>query len=151
MPLVIINDFESNKRISIYFTPADFVLVDEVWNNEDRLLRDLQHLDPFAGRLRWCDLEPAHYRVMIARNLQRVSEMKEEERTDNDNPIVASLNFLICAFIRCFEMAADCHIDMMRFARLEGLDVSIEITSTQRMETKPKKIKSGIEVVVDNT
>ena len=155
MTSVIINDYVVNKRVKLFFLPDDFDMIDEQWKEPDQVLVNLQHLDFFKGRERWCDLEPAHFRLLVAKNLQNASFLAEEDRIDDDNPIVSSLNFLICALIRCLERLSDSHLEMMKLNRVGELEVSIEFNAALRMEAPSKPARKGgfdpFSIIVDNT
>jgi hypothetical protein len=152
MVSVITNDYVSNKRVQMFFEPEDFVLVDTNWEMSDRLLSELQALPVFRGRTRWCDLEPAHYRILVSRNLQSVAELNDLERLDTRNPNVASLNFLLCAMIRCIEHRSDAHIEMMKIVRVVDGPVVVEYAAVLRLESRPQeRTVETLSVVVDNT
>jgi hypothetical protein len=156
---IIINDYVVNKRVKLFFLPDDYELVDAQWERSDRILQNLQHLEFFKGRERWCDLSPAHYRLMIAKNLESASFLAEEDRLDDENPVVASLNFLICALVRCIEHSSDCHIESLRINRLGEIDITVEFTAGLSVETSlrsPKGVppppkSDPFSVIVDNT
>lgn len=154
MTLVIINDYLKNRRMRLFYDKADFVLVDGVWENRDRLLVELQDTDAFRGRERWCDLAPYHFRMMVTKNLAQVAALGDGDTLDLDNPIVQSLNFLICGLIRCLEKASESQIETMKLVRVGDLDVSVEYQSVMLMDSKPaprRKRGKDISVVVDNT
>jgi hypothetical protein len=160
MSSVIINDYVENKRIKLFFLPDDFAMIDERWGDEDPVLQSLQTFDFFLGRSRWRDLEPAHFRLLVAKNLQNAAFLAEEDRLDDDNPVVSSLNFLICAFIRCIENTIDGHVELIRLNRVGDLEVAVEFTAALRMEAAtikpqpplpPKKDTDPFSIVVDNT
>ncbi len=156
MTLVIINDFVTDKRVTMLYLSDDFEPVITHWRSQDTLLRDLQYLSSFAGRTRWCDLEPVHFREMIAKNLQYIGKLPEAERLDEENPVVSSLNFLICTLIYCWEKRTDSQVDMVKINRVGDTDVSIEFSAEMKMDVSPlEKMKadthSGISVIVDNT
>ena len=156
MASILINDFVTNKRVKLFFLPDDFELVDEQWDREDRLLVHLQSMEFFKGRTRWGDLETPHFRLLIAKNLQHAATLTEEERMNDEHPVVSSLNFLICALMRSIEKRNDCHVELMRINRISDLDIAIEFTGALSMEvvsppSSPQKKIDPFSVVVDNT
>jgi hypothetical protein len=156
MTYVIINDFIDNKRTKLLYLDEDFDLPAQVWDKSDQLLQDLQYLETFSGRLRWRDLDPIHYRDMIAKNLQYVATMPDDERLDEEHPVVSSLNFLICALIYCLEKRTDSHLEWMKINRVGDVEVSIEFHAEMQLETiypgkKKADTPTGFSVVVDNT
>jgi hypothetical protein len=155
MTTVIINDYVSGNRVILSFGPEDFEALDEHWDKSDVLLAGLQHIDTFRGRSRWCDLLPNHYRLMVAKNLHAAAELEDHQRVDDTNPVVASLNFVTCALIRCLEEGSESQIEFMRINRVGSMDIAIEYDATVKMQVPPARTDQGptsrIGVVVDNT
>ncbi len=154
MSSVFINDYVINRRAKLYFTSDDYDIVDEKWNEDgDEALVRLQRIDRFKGKLRWSDLTGADFRLLITKNIQAASYLAEEDRIDDTNPIVATLNFLICCLIRHLEIKIDGHVEMLRINRVSDLEVAIEFNAAMKMEAAiTKKVSNDpFSVVVDNT
>lgn len=150
MTHVVINDYVIHQRVDFYFTHDDFYAVDAVWEDSDKLLHDLQNNDLFKGKLRWCDLEPMHYRLMVTKNIQQMAKLTLEERGDPDHPYVKSLHFVICGLIRSLELRTESNIETIKFHRVGEYDVSVEYQSVMIIHQGVGK-KPGISVIVDNT
>lgn len=156
MALAIINDYVVNRRMKLYLDEDDFQFLEDNWNNQDELLLELQHTQMFSGVTRWCDLSPHHYKFMIATNIAKAFQQIKDEEMTEANAVVRSLNFLICGLIRCIEARAECHIEMIRFARVGSLDVAVEFEAALAMEEEIKSgelldKQPGLSVVVDNS
>ena len=158
MALAIINDYVTSRRMKLHLDPEDFKMVDDNWGSEDKLLIDLQKIDIFRNRTRWFDLEPMHYRLMIANNISRAFSEVEGSLVSSET-IVKSLSFLICALIRCIELRADCHIEMIRLVRVDEIDLAVEFQASLAMEEDingPEEVTPatddgpGLKIVVDN-
>jgi hypothetical protein len=148
---VIINDFETNRRTLSILEDADFNVVNGVWENEDPLLVEMQNNPFFAGRRRWCDLDPTHYRLMILRNLTQVAQIGDDERGNENNLIVRSLHFLLCAMIHCLQRRAESMLELVRINRLNEHEITFDYTATLNMHIEMPKPKAGkLFVVVDN-
>lgn len=150
---VVINDYVINKRITLFFIPEDYALVDHNWQSTDPVLLNLQHIALFSGRTRWCDLEITHFRLLVAKNLQNAAMLATDDRMDDDNPIVSSLNYLICCLIRCIEIAGVCSLESMRINRLGDIEITIEYTAsvieTDVISALPPK--TPFSIIIDNT
>ncbi len=156
MVSVVINDYVVNKRVKLFFLPHDFELIQSKWEDTDATLERLQRIEFFKGRTRWCDLRPAHLRLMVAKNLLSASFLAEEDRVDDENPIVSSLNFLICTLVYCIEKTGDCHVESLKINRIGEMEVAVEYQAALEMEAPmkapaPKPKKDPFTVVVDNT
>ena len=149
---VVINDFGTNRRTLSILEDGDFGIVAGVWENEDPILVDLQDNPFFAGRRRWCDLDPTHFRLMILRTLSFVARMGDEERGNQDNPVVRSLHFLLCAMIHCLQCRAESMVELVRINRLNENEITFDYTATLNMHIDMPKPKggTGLFVVVDN-
>lgn len=145
---VIINDYLINRKISVIFNDLDFKFVNEVWNNEDKLLKDLQFVELFHGKTRWCDLEPIHYRLMIQRNLERIIDISDDN-VSNDNAIIKSLYFLISSLIICIQNKSDSIIELMKINRINEKDVIFDYQATLNIDLiKPKN--NNFRIIVNN-
>lgn len=157
MANVIINDYVTSKRVKLIFLAEDYEIVNDRWESKPEILGNLQEHEFFEGCFRWCDLSSAHFRVLIANHLDSVSYLAEEDRVDDENPLVSSLNFLICALVRCIEIAADCHIEFLKLNRVGEHEVAVEFYAAMQMEIVPrrkrkkKKTDDPFAVVIDNT
>jgi hypothetical protein len=157
MALAIINDYVVSRRMKLFLDEDDFAILNDNWETENELLVDLQHTQAFSGKTRWCDLAPFHYKFMIATNIAKAFQQIKDDEVIEANAVVRSLNFLICGLIRCIEERAECHIEMIRFARVGSMDVAVEFEAALAMEESIKggpvevEKQPGLSVVVDNS
>lgn len=150
MTHVVINDYVMHQRVDLFFTREDFKAVEEVWNDEDRLLVDLQKTSYFEGRTRWSELDPFHFRMMLTKNFQRVASLPEAERGDSEHAYVKSLHFLICGLILALEKRSDSSIETMKFQRVGEYDLSVEFSSVMEMHVPTVKASAPkFSIVVD--
>lgn len=154
MTTVIINDFSTDRRVAILFNhPQDFARVDAYWETEDKLLVGLSDLnEAFAGRRRWCDLSPTHYRFLIMETLNKMAALSDEEQSDDTNPTMVSLTFVLTAFIKLLENVTESTIELLRLNRLGDHEVLYDYAGSINMHLdsiRPKR--DGLRVIVDNT
>jgi len=148
---VIVNDFTNNRRSIIILNREHFDKIAEVWHDEDTILIDMQENDFFAGKTHWFELNPTHFRLMVARNLTMAAELPEVERYDSKNDVIRSLHFLLAALIYCLQQRSECLVELMRIARLSEYEVTYDFSASLNMSIEMMhKPKSGLRVVVDN-
>lgn len=154
---IILNDFETGKRIVTVINAVDIDFVKKVWQNKDRILAEMQDHPVFSGRECWCDLEPKHFTMMIISILNAASDLSDEDRIDNSNKIIASLHFLYAALILCLQIRSDSLIELIRINRMGENDVTYDYTATFNIfegldiKKKPAGEKPmGLRLVVDN-
>lgn len=152
MTTVVINDFATDRRVAILFNhPHDFAQVDAYWEREDKLLVDLSSTDAFKDRRRWCDLTPTHFRFLIMSTMNKVSALTDEEQADNTNETMASLTFLLTAFIKCMEDLTESTIELLRVNRLGEDEILYDYSGSINMHLDNLRPKNGLRVIVDNT
>lgn len=127
---IILNDFETGKRIVTVINAADMEFIKKVWNNKDRILADMQGHPVFDGLERWCDLDPKHYTMMIISMLNAAARLPDEERTNGTNPVITSLHFLYGALILCLQIRSDSLIELIRINRIADNDITYDYTAT---------------------
>lgn len=152
---VIVNDFPSGRRMIILLDPEEFMRVDANWEDTDRILQEVQHIPFFTGKTRWCDLDPGHFRLMIASNLAKIAEAPDEEKTE-DNMLISGLHFLLASLVACLQKRAECHIELLRVNRIADGEVTFDFSGCLTMATDlPKRRQTspgkGLRVIVDNT
>lgn len=152
MTTVVINDLETDQRHVILFNrPNDFQRVDAFWDNEDKLLLDLQHTDFFIGKKRWCDLEPQHFRFLLMNNLSKVAALSVEDQSDSTNEVMSSLTFLLTALIKCLEQRTQSTIELMRLNRLAEHAILYDFSASVNLHLDDKRPRRrGLRVIVDN-
>ena len=151
MTTVVVNDFVIDRRIAVLFNPHDFKRVDTFWEQEDKILVDLQCQDSFKGHLRWCDLTPTQFRFLIMANLNRCAELSDMEQADPTNPTMASLTFLLTGFIKRLELNTESTLELMKINRLGESEVLYDYTGSINMHLDSLRPRSGLRVIVDNT
>ncbi len=149
---VIINDFSIDRKTAIMFNhPQDFVQVEAVWEKEDKLLRELGSNESFAGKTRWCDLTPSHFRFLIMATLSKLAMITEAQSMQPGNLEMASLTFLLTAFIKCLEDKTESTIELMRINRLGEDEVLYDYAGSINMHFDTLRPKKKLRVIVDNT
>lgn len=152
MTTVIINDFETDRRMEILFNyPQDFEQIDTHWEKEDKLLVDMQGNDFFKGHSRWCDLNPTHYRFLLAATLNKVSMLSDEQQGDSLNQTMATLTFVITGFIKCMEERTESSLELMRINRIGENEILYDYSGSVNMHLDTSRRKKGLRVIVDNT
>lgn len=126
---IIINDYVNNRRAHLVFVMHDFEVMARFWSSTDRVLEELQPHPAFAGRTRWCDLEPKHYRLLLMQNLVAADALDEQRLTDDDHPVVRSLNFLFMALCHCLALRVGGEIEVLRVNRLTKTDITYEVAA----------------------
>lgn len=149
--LVVVNDYVRNKRMSLYYSEDDLQMAMKSWEAEDQVLVHLQAHPMFAGRRRWCDLEPHHYRLMVTKSISMVGELSDEERLDHTNPVVLSNNFLLCALAICLNKRMDGMIEVLRLSRISDIDVSFEYSAILNQDIPDSASPSKPELTVIHT
>lgn len=152
MTTVVINDLVADQRHVVMFSrPNDFQRVDTYWETEDKILIGLQHTVQFTGRKRWCDLTPNNYRFLIMKTLSKVSSLSVEDQADPKNETMASLTFLLTAFIRCLETRAEATVELMKLIRLADHEVLYDFSASINLHMDGKSApKKKLRVIVNN-
>ncbi len=158
MTLAIINDYVVDRRMKLFFDDEDWDLLDDQWTIKDEILVDLQATSLFSGRTTWAELDPMHYRLLIASTMSKVFALLEEGKGDKANAALESMTFLISALVRCIQERGDCHVEMIRLVRVGEIDLVVEYEASLSMEEEAPRTKAigksksgGIQVVVDNS
>lgn len=150
MAVVIINDFEYDRKHVIGLDNDDMAKVQGAWERTDSVLVGLQDNPLFAGRQTWGSLDPTHYRVMIMRNLTLFAALTPEQANSREQPVVRSLIFLIGALVYCIEKRTEGQIEMLRINRIRDTEVSFDYHSALNLAVDYPKPKPGLRVIVDN-
>jgi hypothetical protein len=148
--VVIVNDFVTDRRTVTMLDGSHFERMEAVWEHEDQILIDMQGNDFFAGRRRWCDLNPTHYRLMVTRNLTIAAGITDAERTDPNHPVIRSLHLLMAGLVICLQRRSECLIELMRIARIGENEVSFDFAASLNMAVDLQKPKNGLRIIVDN-
>ena len=152
MTTVVINDFETNRRLAILFNhPHDFARADAEWEREDKLLIEMQKHIAFKERTRWCDLDPTHWRFLILEYLNKMAKLNDTEMYDTQNPVMADLTFLLTSFIKCLEERTEGTMELMRLNRVGENEVLYDYSGSVNMQLDFARPKKGFRVIVDNT
>lgn len=148
---VIVNDYEACRRSVVILDTSDFEFVARMWSTPDRILAELQAHPLYAGRTRWCDLDPPHFRYMIVLTMVRVAKLEEDARNDAANPVVRSLHFLMTALIACLQARSETNIELIRFNRVSQTEIVYDFSASLNLAADPQKPASGLKMVIDNT
>ena len=139
---VVINDFTNNRRTVIILDNRQFDLVAQAWGNEDSILVDMQRNNFFAGRTRWCDLNPTHFRLMVAHNMTMLARLPGDEHEDPKHPVNRSLNFLMTGLVVCLQHRTECLIELLRIARMSETEITYEFSASLNMAIDMQKPKN---------
>lgn len=151
---VILDDFSLDKRSIFFFSDAEFSKIDTNWEKSDVLLVELNKHELFKNCNRWCDLKPLHYKLMIIKNLSLYNSLTEIEKEDYNNPVVASLLFLIAGMIKSIETRADTSIELFKIQKINEFSINFEYTGSLNLQSFgniSKNISRDLKIVVDNT
>lgn len=153
MTHVVINDFLTHDRMDLFFTREDFESVDNHWYDEDVLLKELQNNYLFHNRVKWADLEPFHFRFLVANILQKVAGLSDSDKSDPHHPATKSLHFAVIGLIKTLAEKSDCNIEILKLNRIGDYDLYVEFQSIMRMTIPDQKQlpKSGVAIIVDNS
>ena len=147
---ITINDFQTNRFFSFVLTEQDFTFVEDHWENEDRLLLDLQHTELFEGFTTWDSLADFHYQFLITNNILKMDELSNEEIHNEDNPTIKSIRFLLTCYV--FLMENPCQtVTALTIDRVREEVATYTVTMRSVLSLSPKKPSSPFKVVVDNT
>ncbi len=150
--IVTTTDFERKRRASIILETGEFDKIARIWDNEDRILVQMQDHPFFAGRTRWRDLDPVHFRLMVMQNLSMASRLSDDEFLEESNPVIVSLNFVLGALVYCLRQKASSRIDLLRITRFAEQEVAFDFSATMETMEKgtPPPRQQPFRVVVDN-
>lgn len=152
----IIDDYVLKRRSSLLFNDNQFKVVSDKWKEPDILLGELQHFESFRGKISWDQLDPIHFRMLIATTLTaRDNKLEEKDFFNEKVPLVQSLYFLLMGLVHCLHSRTGIAVDTIRVMRITDSDVSFEFTLTMIADKRPAALpappKSGLSIVVDNT
>jgi hypothetical protein len=129
-----IMDSESGRYMTIVYSPEDRSAVDQYWEDTDNILLNIQSLAPFKGRTRWCDLSPIHYKFLMTRAIEQTFDLladapEDEVQSDdlNERPTIASMNFIIMAYAKAYELASGSQIENLRISRHDVNEITMNI------------------------
>lgn len=153
---VYLNDYVSGRRIGITFHARDYDIADSNWDKEDERLLSFQHIEPFRGRTRYCDLTTQHLRVMIQQVLLHYTALDDADRADGEHPVVSLFNQLVLYLIRCIENATGTWIELLHVNRIGETTISFDFTASMDMNFACPRPKDEPDpdlftIVVDNT
>jgi hypothetical protein len=150
MTTVIINDFINDRRTTIVLHQDYFDKIETIWHKEDRILLEMQDNDFFAGRTKWSDLSPSHFRLMITRNMTVASELPDDERNDSRHPVVRSMHMLMTALIYCIQENTESLVDLLRIIRHSETQITYDFSASLNVIVDISKPNSDLRIVVDN-
>lgn len=156
---VIIDDYVRGLRESFAFTDAHMKMIEDSWNNQDRLLVELSTTEFFLGKTRWCELEPLQFKVLIMKNLMVCTEVANIADTTKKEDTERSLLFLIGGLINCLQKKCNCRLDVLKIQRASDIILNFDFQASLMLEiesAKPKPApepdkKNPFKVVVNNT
>lgn len=149
----IFDDYVLRKRTAILFGEEAMQKVIDKWETPDPMLMALESIPTFAGRHAWKELDPLHWRLLIANTMnQRDKNVPKDDFFNDTHKIVGTLYFLIMGLIYSLQLRTTGAVDTIRIMRITEIDLTFEITVTMMAERKkPAAPPSGLSVVVDNT
>jgi hypothetical protein len=132
--LATITDLTSGQGLTVVASPQDRDSVHIRWEDSDKLLRDLQQVEKFKGCLRWCDLNPGHFKFLLARNIDKTidllgefgtASMSEAELYGHDT--MKSLRFILMSYVYCLENQTDGEVEMIKINRLRPMSITVQM------------------------
>ena len=133
--LATITDSTSGQGITIIASPTDQENVVLRWEDSDKLLKDLQQVEKFRGCTRWCDLNPGHFKFLLARNIDKtfdllgsfeMNSISESELYSHDT--MKSLRFILMAYCYCLELQTDGEIEIIKIARVRSMNINVTLS-----------------------
>lgn len=152
MTLVILQDHTDDYRTEITIGEEDRAHFDSYWSETDKVLVGLQNNEFFAGRNRWCDLDPWHFMVLIERNMAMIVALSPTDRADLSHRVMRSMIGLVCGLIRCIEDRCQCLVDLLRIIRIANGAATYDYAASMNHSILPARNPArGIRIIVDNT
>ena len=154
--VIFIDDCVNNERYYITLREIDKCKVSENWNTKDKLLVELINTKFFEGKTTWAELRPIHFKFLIMRNFIHLDQIKPKQRLDPENPVIASLYFLIGGLIRSISEHADTNVEFMKIVRISISHINFDFHASLALELDVRAHTKEVEeipfkVVVDNT
>jgi len=155
--IIYIDDCLNEERYYITLSEFDRCKIIENWNRQDKLLVDLINTKFFEGKTTWAELRPIHFKFLIMRNFIHLDKIKPKQRINADNPVVASLYFLIGGLIRSISEHADTNVEFLKIVRISVSHINFDFHASLALELDTKPTTNGdseeipFKIVVDNT
>jgi hypothetical protein len=155
--MLFVDDCVNNERYYITLSDIDNRKITDNWNSPDTLLVDLVNTKFFEGKTTWGELKPIHFKFLIMRNFIHMDRLKAKQRMDTNNPVVASLYFLIGGLLRSISEKADTTVEFMKIIRITPAHINFDFHASLKLELDtftndddPME-ETALKVVVDNT
>jgi hypothetical protein len=154
--VIFIDDCVNDERYYVTLREVDKNKISENWYNKDKLLVELINTKFFEGKTTWVELRPIHFKFLIMRNFIHSDQLKSNERLDPENPVIASLYFLIGGLLRSISEHADTNVEFMKIVRISISHINFDFHASLALELDVKTSTKEVEeipfkVVVDNT
>jgi hypothetical protein len=149
--VIIIRDHVQGHATNLTYTADHKAAIEQVWKKPDGLLLSLQHQAAFCGRARYCDLDPYHFRVLLALHLMMLADVSEDQRLDPKNLTMRSLDWILIGLLFCLESRTQGEVSMLTINRVTDENVLYDVVMNLEPMAmpKPKKV-SGLRVILDN-
>jgi hypothetical protein len=155
--ITIIKDHVTTRATTLMYTQAQKDGVLKYWHDTDPLLLSLQHQPTFQGKVRLYDLEPFHFRVLLALNLSLVGDLTDEQTLDSGNLTMRALDWTAMGLINCLETRAQAGISTLMINRVSAENVLVDVTMSMEPIKMPKPrmktaapVPNKLRVIVDN-
>lgn len=120
------------------------------WSLEDPLLTRLQGQPVFSGRTKLSELDPYHYRVLLALHLTALADLPAESREDPRNPTVRSYQWLLTGLILALEDRTQGSVSVLTVNRVSETAVMYDVSLSLEEFVFPHPKANGLRIVVDN-
>jgi hypothetical protein len=147
--VVILRDHVEVRVSTLVYNDAMKQVVAERWFEDDNLLMRLQSQPIFAGRRKLSELEPYHFRVLLALHLTLAAEVPSERR-EADHPVLRNLDNLFIAMIHCMETRLQGTVSTITVNRVSETNVIYEVAASLSEIEFPKPRQTSLRIIVDN-
>lgn len=151
--VVVIRDHLQGLTTTLMYSPEQKEVIERFWKKPDPLLLSLQHQAVFCGRVRLCDLEPYHFRVLLALHLMLLNDVSADQRLDPTHTTMRSLDYILIGLIHCLESRTQGEVTSLTVNRVGEENVLYDVILSLEPMVMPgpgPKPKSGLRVVLDN-
>lgn len=147
--VVIIKDHTQSVAMTLVYGQVHKETIEGRLHDEDPLLARLQANPAFKGILTMGQLEPQHYRMLLALHLSLVADLSTEKRRNATHPLMRSLDILLIGLVITLEKRIQGSISIMNVNRAADT-VLYDINASLDEYEMPKPNPRGLRVVVDN-
>lgn len=150
--VVFVKDHVATTTTTLMYTQEQKNGVLKFWQDTDPLLINLQHQPSFFGRVRLADLDPYHFRILLALNLGLLGDLSNEQKLDPKNLTMRALDWTLMGLLNCLESRSQSLVSAMTVNRVtvENILVDVSLSMEPIKMPKPKPRGPKLRVLVDN-